>query len=85
MLADEIVVQKKIEALMKLKAQKLHELKEIDATLRKMIYRKRKWRRNQQVLSTTQLRFTTIKNLKKGEKATLNTHRVKSSLFSFTI
>lgn len=42
MLADEIVVQKKIEALMKLKALKLHELKEIDATLRKMIYRKRK-------------------------------------------
>ena len=85
MLADEIVVQKKIEALMKLKAQKLHELKEIDATLRKMIYRKRKWRRNQRVQSTTQLRFTTIKNLKKGEKATINTRRVKLSLFSFTI
>ena len=42
MLADEIKVQKKIEALMNLKAQKLHELKEIDQTLRKMIYKRRK-------------------------------------------
>lgn len=42
MLADQIKEQKKIDALMKLKAQKLHELKEIDATLRKLIYKKRK-------------------------------------------
>lgn len=42
MLVDEIKEQKKIDALMKLKAQKLHELKEIDLTLRKIIYKKRK-------------------------------------------
>lgn len=42
MLADQIKEQKKIDALMKLKAQKLHELKEIDATLRKIIYKKKK-------------------------------------------
>ena len=42
MLAEEIKEQKKIDALMKLKAQKLHELKEIDATLRKIIYKKRR-------------------------------------------
>lgn len=42
MLVDEIKLQKKIEALMKLKAEKLHELKEIDTTLRKLIYRRKK-------------------------------------------
>lgn len=42
MLVGEIKEQKQIEALMKLKAQKLHELKEIDATLRKIIYKKKR-------------------------------------------
>lgn len=42
MLVDQIKEQKKIDALMKLKAQKLHELKEIDATLRKIIYKKKR-------------------------------------------
>jgi len=84
MLADEIVVQKKIEALMKLKAQKLHELKEIDATLRKIIYRKRKWKRNLLAQSTIQRRFMTIKSLKKGE-VTISTHKVRSFLSSCTI
>ncbi len=59
MLADEIKVQKKIEALMKLKAQKLHELKEIDQTLRKMIYRRRKWNEKLKTLGITQQRCTT--------------------------
>jgi len=42
MLADQIKEQKTIEALMKLKSQKMAELKEIDATLRKIIYKKKK-------------------------------------------
>lgn len=39
-LADEIVKQRKIDALMKLKKQKLHEIKEIDLSLRKLILNK---------------------------------------------
>lgn len=42
MLVDQIKEQKQIEALMKLKAIKVQELKEIDATLRKIIYKKKR-------------------------------------------
>lgn len=38
--ANEIKRQKQIDALMKLKAQKEHELREVRLALRKVIYRK---------------------------------------------
>ena len=56
MLADQIKEQKTIEALMKLKSQKMAELKEIDATLRKIIYKKKKWNPLKRPLSTIQPR-----------------------------
>lgn len=39
-LAEEIVKQRKIDALMKLKKQKLSEVRDIDLSLRKLILKK---------------------------------------------
>lgn len=42
MLAEQIKQQKVIDALMKLKKEKTQELKEIDAQLRKIIYKNKR-------------------------------------------
>ena len=39
-LVDEIVKQRKIDALMQMKKQKLSEIKDINTSLRKLIYNK---------------------------------------------